>query len=336
MTPDEVLLLVLLGGLTLYALMGGADFGAGVWEFNTALQATPRERAFLYRAIGPIWEANHVWLIFVLVGLFVGFPVAFAALCRALWLPFLLALAGIVFRGAGFVFHAYGEDPSRARPAWSAVFALASTLAPFFLSASAWAIASGRLEIGADGTFSGSHATGWLNPMSIFGAFFGVAVCAYLASVYLVRDAWRERERALMDLWRRRAIATGVWMGILSAAGLALVMTEAPELWASFAKRSWPLVAASVGAGVVSLAALVLRRPTLAAFSAAGAVAAVIWGWGLAQFPAIVPPRLTAAGTRAPDAVLDAVSIAIGGGFVLLAPALVLLLRLFKAGRPRD
>src|SRR5688572_8082843 len=166
-------------GVTLYALMGGADFGAGVWEFNTALRSPEKEQALIYRAIGPVWEANHVWLIFVVVGLFAGFPAAFSAIFRALWVPLLLALIGIVFRGVGFIFRSYASDSVPEKFVWGAVFAFASTGAPFFLGASLGAILSGQLAVTADGDFTGDYLTGWISSVSVFSAFFGVGVCAY-------------------------------------------------------------------------------------------------------------------------------------------------------------
>ena len=148
MGPDDLLLIVMLSALTVYALLGGADFGAGVWEFITVLRASDKERQHIYKAIGPVWEANHVWLIFVLVILMNGFPLAFAALSRALWLPLLMALCGIVFRGASFAFRSYGQESYRERKLWEAVFAIASTATPLFLGASAGAVASGKLARG--------------------------------------------------------------------------------------------------------------------------------------------------------------------------------------------
>ncbi len=183
--PESILLVVVFAALTIYALLGGADFGAGVWEVNTALQASPKERKLLYSAIGPVWEANHVWLIFVLVATFGAFPTAFAAICQALWLPLLLALAGIVFRGAGYALRSYSTDSRRQEFTWGVVFAAGSTAAPFFLGASIGALASGKLMLTDDGHFDGNFLTGWLSPMSVFSGFFVVVMCAYLAAVFL-------------------------------------------------------------------------------------------------------------------------------------------------------
>lgn len=321
-------------GLTLYILLGGADFGAGIWEFNTALQASEKERALIYRAVGPVWEANHVWLIFILVGLHTAFPPAFAALCRVLWIPLLLALVGIVFRGVGFAFRSYAAGAVRQQAVWGAVFAFASTAAPFFLGASAGAIASGRLAVTPQGGYTGDYVTGWISPMSIFNAFFTVGVCAYLAAVYLTREADHEGDPTLVATWRRRALATGAWMGILAMAGLAFVATDAPLLWQGFRSQAWPLVGVSIGGGLFSLWALLRRRFTGAILGAGAAVAAVVWGWGVAQYPAIIPPALTIEAAKGPDSVLWAMIWGIAAGAVLLVPSLGYLFYLFKGKRP--
>lgn len=333
MAPELILLGVLLVALVIYALLGGADFGAGVWDFNTALRGEPDERAMLYRAIGPVWEANHVWLIFLLVGLWTGFPTAFAALGRALWVPFLLALVGIVLRGSAYAFRAYSVEPGRQRRAWEGVFALASTATPFFLGAAAGAVASGRLAVDARGHFPGGVLLGWVSATSLFSGFFAVGVCAYLAAIYLTREAHLEGSAELTARWRRRSLGTGVIMGVLAGVGLVIVAFDAPLLWAGFGARAWPSVGLSVLGGLGSIAALRARRYTLAAGGAALAVAAVLLGWGLAQYPALVPPGVTVASARAPEGVLWTMLGCIAVGMVVLLPSLGWLLWVFKSAR---
>jgi cytochrome d ubiquinol oxidase subunit II len=334
--PDLILLGVMLIGITLYALLGGADFGAGVWEFNTALRSPERERMLLYRAIGPVWEANHVWLIFVVVGLFAGFPSAFSAICRALWLPLLLALIGIVFRGIGFAFRSYAADSVREKALWGAVFAFASTGAPFFLGASLGAILHGRLEVTADGGFTGNHLTGWVSSLSVFSAFFGVGICAYLAASFMTREARLAGDAALIRVWRLRAMASGLWMGVLSAAGLGLIAADVPQLWEGFKARAWPLIGLSAAAGGFSLWALWRSRFTGAAIGAALTVASVVVGAGVAIYPDLVPPAISIESARAPRGVLWALVACVVFGVAVLAPSMILLFRLFKGKKPED
>ena len=330
MGPDDFLLIIMLTALTLYGILGGADFGAGVWEFTTALQSTERERSHIYKAIGPVWEANHVWLIFVLVILLNGFPEAFALLGRTLWVPLLLVLCGIVFRGASYVFRSYGQGARRERLTWEWVFAVASTGTPFFLGASAGAIAAGSLgAVETDQPFN--YLTGWMSPLSVFTGFYAVGMCAYLAAVYLTREAIVAEDADLAHVWRQRAMSTGLWVGVLSFAGLVMLSMEAPQLASAFKTRGWPFVLVSLFCGIGSLYELWRQRASRAVLAAMGAVAAVVWGWGVAQYPVLIPPTLTSADAQAPDNVLWWMLVVIVTGAVLLFPALGYLFYLFKS-----
>jgi cytochrome d ubiquinol oxidase subunit II len=335
MAPEAILLVILWLALTFYVLFGGADFGAGIWEVNTALLSSEKERELLYRAIGPVWEANHVWLIFVLVCLHTAFPVVFAALCRALWLPLLLALVGIVFRGAAYAFRSHAVDAPRQRAVWGGLFALASAAAPFFLGAAAGAVASGRLAFTPEGRYHGDVLTGWVSPLAMFNGFFTVGVCAFLAAVYLTREARQEGDDELAQLWRQRALATGMWMGVLSLAGLVFLASESPALWQGFRDRALPLVVLALVGGMLSLLTLWMERFTLAIVSACSTVTCVLWGWAVAQYPVLLPPSLSAQQARSPDAVLWAMIAGIVVGTVLLAPSLWWLIVLFKGQRQR-
>ncbi len=336
MAIELVMLGIIVLALTLYAVLGGADFGAGVWEFNTALQSSPEERGLIYRAIGPVWEANHVWLIFVIVAMFSAFPPAFAGICRALWLPLLLALVGIVFRGAAYAFRVQLIDSRGQEALWNAVFALASTAAPFFLGASLGAVASGKLAISPAGEFSGDFLTGWISPLSIFNGFFTVGMCAYLTAVFLTREAAVEGNAALAALWRKRALGVGVWMGVLALAGLAFVAVDAASLWDGFRQRAWPLVSVSVIAGFLSLYSLWREWFHIAAIAAGAAVSTVVWGWAAAQYPLLLPPDVSIEMAKGPPTVLHVMAWSIVLGFVLLLPALGWLFYLFKSSQVRE
>jgi len=333
MQPESILLCVMFLALTAYAILGGADFGAGVWEINTAFQSNEKQRKLLYSAIGPVWEANHVWLIFILVATFGAFPTAFAAICQALWLPLALAMTGIVFRGVGFAFRSYTSAQAQQQAAWEAVFAIGSTAAPFFLGASIGAVASGNLGITRDGKFEGDYLTGWISPLSLFTGFFVVGMCAFLSAVFLTREASQLGDRQLVRLWRRRALATGLAVGVLAMAGIFFVAGSAPTVWDGFRSRSWPLVGGSVAAGSLSLVSLLFERYRSAAFATATAVAAVIWGWAVAQYPYIVPPLISIEDAKAPANILWLMIATVGLGALLVLPSLGYLLYLFKVHR---
>lgn len=330
MGPEHLLLIIMLIALTLYAILGGADFGAGIWEFTTALQATEHERRHIYKAIGPVWEANHVWLVFVLMILMNGFPPAFAALGRILWLPLLLTLIGIVFRGGAYIFRSYGRGPRRELELWAAIFAVASTGTPLFLGAAAGAIASGKLKMPDETSPASEYVIGWVSGLPVFTGFYSVGMCAYLAAVFLTREARVIGDEHLTTIWRQRALSTGLWMGVLSFGGLVMVTIEAPHLAEGFLLRGWPLVIVSLFCGIGSLVEVWRLNCSRAVIAAAGAVTSVIWGWGISQYPAIIPPLITADQAKAPDTVLWAMLIVIGAGGVFLLPALGYLFYLFK------
>lgn len=329
MAPELIICGILLATITLYAIMGGADFGAGVWEFNTALRASEKEREQLYRAIGPVWEANHVWLLFALVMMFSAFPIAFAAISRALWIPLLLALLGIFARGIGFAFRKYAAGAVRQQAVFGAVFAFASTSTPFFFGACAGAIASG-IPVTDRGHFTGDHIAVWTRPLPIFCAFFAVGLCSYIAAVFMCRESENDRDEQLSELWRRRALKMGVILGVFSTGGLVLVAREAPELWTGFQSSGLPFVLTSGAAGLLSMLFVWKSRFVPAAVAASITVATVTLGWGAAQYPVLIPPNLTIASTKAPDSILWAMTIAIAGGAVVLVPSLGWLLFLFK------
>lgn len=331
-----LLLIILLVALTLYAVFGGADFGAGVWEFNTALRASEEERNLLYRAIGPVWETNHVWLIFILVLLFGAFPPAFASLNQALFVPMFVALIGIVFRGSAFAFRSQlksGPDAARRTWIWNATFALASVLAPLFLGASVGAVASGQLPFDSSGKFTGNFLTGWLNPLSIFTGFFTVGLCAYCSATYMIREAHHDDSDNKMHLvltWKRRAFVTGLVMGVLSAGGLVLVALRYDQLWQGMLQRGWPFILTSILSGIYSLWAIAGLRIGRAVFGASITSASVVIGWGFAQYPDLIPGIWSAEAAASPTVVLRVILISILVGAFFLIPSLYLLFRIFK------
>ena len=332
MGPEHVLYGVIGGALVLYAVLGGADFGVGVWEFNLRFRMTREDRELSEHAMGPVWETNHVWLIFAIILMFSAFPIAFAAICRALWIPLLLALAGIVFRGSSFAFRHYAVDSEKQRVAWGILFAIASTFTPFFLGVSAGAIASGRLAVTESGEFTGNLLTGWVSFLSIYSGFFTVGLCAYLAAVYLTRDASREFGSELAAVWRRRALLTGIVVGAMAVGGLAVVGIDSPDLGRAMASKSWSLVAMSVAAGTFSLWALARNRFTASAVGAVLAVASIVAGWAVAQYPMLVPPVISIESAKAPDGVLRLFVWVILIGAAFLGPSLAYLFYVFKGG----
>jgi cytochrome d ubiquinol oxidase subunit II len=267
--------------------------------------------------MGPVWEANHVWLVFVLIGLFSGFPTAFGALCRMLAVPLAVALLGIVLRGSAFVFRQYGGGgPGTA--VWGRVFAVASALTPAALGLCAGAVATGRLG----GAFPAVAAA------------LGFTFCAYLAAVYLCREAQLRGDALLVREFRTRALGTAVFAGALAAAALPVLAHDAPALTDRLWSRAAALVGLSVFGGLASIATLATRRFRWARGFAALAVTGVLAGWGVAAYPYLVPPGLTVSASAGPPQALPVILGVLLAGFAVTIPSLLLLFRVFS--RPLD
>jgi len=321
---------ILLVGVLLYALLGGADFGGGIWDLLARGPRAGEQRRAIAHAIGPIWEANHVWLIFVIVLVFTVFPPVFAALSVALYVPLSLALVGIVFRGAAFVFRAHAHDVARAEVGWGRVFAIASTLTPVFFGMCAGAVASGRIRV-EGGAVTGDLWTSWLAPFPFVVGLLALATCAYLAAVYLTL----ETDGELREDFRRRALAAGAAFALLATLALPLARAGAPQIWhgltGSGALAVLPVV---VGLAALSGWAVWHRRFRLARLAAAAEVATLLSGWALAQYPYLVVPDLTYAESAASPAMLRATLIVFAAGSLVLIPSLWLLFAVFKRQPP--
>jgi cytochrome d ubiquinol oxidase subunit II len=332
-TALEVMILLGIGaGLTLYVLLGGADFGGGVWALLARGPTRDRERALIALAIGPVWEANHVWLIFVVTALFAAFPVAFAALGVALYLPFGLAIAGIVMRGAAFAFRAHGEPDSGWQRTWTRVFGVASLITPVVLGMSAAAIASGRIRVDGE-TVHADLVGAWTGPLSWVAGLLALAMCAYLAATYLTVEALQRGDEELVRRYRQRALVAGLVAGALAAIGLPVMRADAPVLWHGMVQDGRPLVALSVVTGAAALWATFRGRERIARAAAAVAVAAVVAGWGVAQWPYLIVPDVVASDAAAPRSSLGPIVIGFAIGAALVVPSLLLLFRLFKASK---
>jgi len=327
MSTADAVAVVLWIGATMYAVFGGADFGAGVWSLLAGRGDRGRgARELIDWAIGPVWEANHVWLIFILVVLWTGFSPAFEAIFSTLFIPLSLAALGIVLRGSGFAFHGVARR-ARGRAAAERLFGAASLLTPFFMGTVVGAIAGGRVPVG---NAAGDSVTSWLNPLSLMiGALF-VATGAYLSAVFLVSDARRAGAPVLERYFSTRALVAAVVTGGLAAAGLVLLHSDARYVYDGLTSDGLPLVILSLLCGIAVL--VLLRRGARrgARPLAAGAVAAVIWGWGVAQHPYLLPQTLTIADAAAPSATLTGVLIVFGVAVVLVLPSIGLLYTLVQ------
>jgi cytochrome bd ubiquinol oxidase subunit II len=327
-TRADVCAGILWVGATFYALFGGADFGAGFWDLVAGgAERGERPRALIQRSLTPVWEANHVWLIFILVVLWTAFPPAFSAVMTTLYVPIALAAIGIVLRGSGFAFRKSIVRLSGRRAA-GAIFAISSLLTPFFMGAVVGAVASGNVP--ADG--NGPPFSSWLEPLPLLTGAMFVASGAYLSAVFLIGDARRSGDDELAGYFARRALAAATVAGVAAAFGLVELHAEARYIFDRLVDQGLPLVILSslcgVGVLVILLAAVGrrgMRSPGLLRPLAGGAVIAVIWGWGVAQFPYLLPTSLKITEAAAPPDTLASVIIVFIVAAIFVLPALGLL-----------
>jgi cytochrome d ubiquinol oxidase subunit II len=323
-TVELAVAMAMFVGLVAYAVFGGADFGSGFYDLTAGGAGRGAElRTEIDHSIGPVWEANHVWLIYVLVTWWTAFPTAFAAAMSTLILPLLFALLGIVLRGAGFAFRKYSPTLSQAR-VYGVLFAGSSLIAPFFLGTVAGAIASGRVP--ADG--GGDRWSSWLNPTSLLAGVITVACCAFLAGTFLTADATRAGHDALASRLRRRTLLVGAATGVLVLGALPPIMRDAPTLAEGLTGRAAPLIVTSILGGIVALVLLLRHRSNAARVSAVVAVASVIVGWGAAQYPWLLVDEVTIAEAAGAPATLRALLLVAALAGAIVIPPLVYLFRL--------
>ena len=325
---SDVAGVILFTGVVFYAVFGGADFGAGFWDLTAGgAEQGRRPRALIDAAVGPVWEANHVWLIFCLVVLWTAFPSTFAAIMTTLAIPLVIAAFGIVVRGVGFAFLRVSTRLSRQRM-FGVAFATSSVITPFFLGAVAGGIASGRVPVGGNG----DPLDSWVNPTSMLGGLFAVVACAYLAAVFLVYEADRRGDEDLVRAFRARAIGAAAVAGPVSIAGLFVLADDSPRLHDRLLGAALPVVVVSVLLGLVALVLLVRGAAPFARVAAAAAVAAVIASWGIAQYPFTLGTRLPLDQAAAPATTLAWVLGTFVVAVALIGPSLVWLYVLAQRG----
>jgi cytochrome d ubiquinol oxidase subunit II len=320
---------VLFVGVTVYAIFGGADFGAGFWDLTaggTERGARPRE--IIDHSIAPVWEANHVWLIFTFVVLWTCFPEAYASITLTLFVPLTIAALGIVLRGASFAFRK-AVFRTRDRRNFGAAFAVSSVIVPYCMGAVAGGIASGRVPAGGK---AGDPVDSWVNPTSVLGGVLAVCVVAYLAAVYLVWDAHRLGDDPMVEYFRRRAVGAAVVSGVVAFAGIFVLAADADHVFGGLTSRALPLVILSAACGLGTLWLLHRGRRRGARFGAIVAVASVVVAWGVAQWDYMLPESLTVDAAAAPSGTIAAVLVATGLAVVLILPAFGLLYTLDQRG----
>ena len=327
MLPELAAILVAIG-LAAYVVLGGADFGTGIWDLTAGSDMAVRER--IKRSMAPVWEANHVWLIFILVVLWTAFPTAFGSITSTLAIPLFIAAVGIILRGAAFALRGEASSIIEQRTL-GAVFALSSLLVPFFLGAAVGGVAGERVP---EGNSAGDAITSWLNGLSLVVGALGVAAGAHIAAVWLGADSRRAGEDELVDKFRTRALISGVVAGAFALAGLIVVNSEVPELWDGLTSGlGLVFVLLSALAGLATLWLEWTERFEAARWVVSVAVGAIVAAWVAAQSPYILPPDLTVDEAAGSDATLTALLVCVVIGLFILVPSLTWLFRLTLRGQ---
>ncbi len=329
-----VLLGVLWLALTAYVLLGGADFGVGIWDLLAFGRLADRQRDAIEEAMGPVWEVNHVWLIFLIVGLFTCFPGAFVPISIALSVPLTLALVGIVLRGAAFAFRAHAETAAHLTTTWGRVFGIASVITPALFGMCAGAVAAGRIRVSQDHVQTAGWIATWTTPLCLLIGALALALCAHLAAVYLTVEATNDGDDELRDMFRRRAVISGLVAGAIAVPGLLVARVDSPIFWVGLVGRALPVVVVSVVLAGVALVLLQRGQVRVARVLTCLQVAGLLWAWGIAQYPAIVVPDITIQKAASPQPSLVGFAIATSAGALLLIPSLWLLFHVFKGRDP--
>ncbi len=325
---------VLVVALAAYAVLGGADFGAGFWDLTAGgAERGARLRGLVKQSMGPVWEANHVWLIVALVVMWTCFPRAFGPLMETLYVPIFLAAVGIIFRGAAFALRGEAATIAEAR-VLGATFALSSLLVPFFLGCTIGAVASGAVPAGGD---PGDPIASWTGATALLTGVLAVATSAYIAAIFLAADSVRLGLDDLTEAFRRRALGAAIVAGGLAIGGLAVIEADARDLFDGLtAGAGLAMVIASALTGAVTLWLVWARRFETARYTAAAAVTTVLAGLALAQRPDFLPGQLTFEEAAAGDATMIATLIAVALALAVIIPSLAYLFRLKLQGKLGD
>jgi cytochrome d ubiquinol oxidase subunit II len=330
---ETLIAAIILASLIIYALMGGADYGGGMWDLLASGGRAQRQRHAIVEAIAPIWEANHVWLVLVIVLLFSAFPLAFSTMMTALNIPITAILIGIVLRGSAFMFRKYDSTEDAVQRRWSTVFGVASFFTPFFQGLTLGALTTGNIHLVGDRVTTGFFA-GWLTPFALACGLFALALFAFLAATYMTVDTRSEPD--LQDDFRLRAIGTQIALVLLANVVFITSKNGAPLMYHGLTNWWAPMLLGwTVLSGITAFLALWFRGFHLARIAAVSQVTFILVGWGLAQFPHLVTPDVTIQKAAAPESTLKLLLFALAAGTVVLLPSLLYLFQIFKRQEQR-
>ncbi|HEY2472913.1 MAG TPA: cytochrome d ubiquinol oxidase subunit II [Terracidiphilus sp.] len=331
MNPCVILAAILLISLVIYSLLGGADYGAGFWDLVCSGPRKMGQRDLIAQAIQPVWEANHIWLILLVVLTFSGFPAAFSSISVGLAVPIFLILLGIVLRGSSYVFRAYFAGDVRTQLYWGKIFSISSSITPLFLGIVIGAISGDSILVDDSRSENGLLRT-WLQPFPLAVGFLSLSLFAYLSACYLTVET---DDYGLQEDFRKRALSSGFVSVMAAFATYVVARTSAQGILdgPSRSPVAWLIEAGGAIAALVAYQALWSRTYLRARVAAAAQVALVVTGWGVAQYPHLVRPELTIFNGASPTNILWDLEITVAVGAVILIPSFILLLHIFKTER---
>jgi len=334
MSIADILLSILWLALFIYTIFGGADFGAGMLELFAVGDSGKRQEALIDESIGPVWESNHVWLIFLLVVFFTAFPPAFAAINVVLFIPLMLAVIGIVLRGAAFVFKTHGIiRRNRNARILSRTFSVASIMTPFFLALTGAAIASGVIVIQNQSQVVTNTGSDWLTPFTLTIGAMALTLCVTISAIYLTVEATSRGERDLAEAFRLRGLVAGALTAVFGLLGLILSPSEAPFLWHGMLDKAVPFVIVTMLVGAATAAALWFRRYGWARILVVILTAGLLLSWGVSQYPYIIPPDVTDANASSPVETQQFLLVGIIIALIIVIPCLWYLFYVFKLNK---
>jgi cytochrome d ubiquinol oxidase subunit II len=337
MQLSYVLLSILWLALIIYTVLGGADFGAGMLELFTVGPNGARQDALIDESLDPVWEANHVWLIFLLVVFFTAFPPAFAAINVVLFIPLMLALIGIVLRGASFAFRVHGIiGRTQTVRILSRIFSVASAMTPFFLAVAAAAIASGHIQLQNKSQIQTNSGSYWLTPFALTIGAMALTLCVTIAAIYLTVEATNKGETGLAEAFRARGLVAGALTAALGALGLLLAPSEAATLWQGMLDHALPLVIVTMLIGAATATALWFKRYGWARVLIVAEAAFILLTWGVSQFPYLIPPDVQVQSAASPQSTQLTLLIGIIIALVIVTPSFWLLFYVFKLKKVTD
>jgi cytochrome d ubiquinol oxidase subunit II len=326
------LVIIVLGiAVLFYVLLGGADFGAGIVELVTGKRGIDT----ISKAIAPVWEANHIWIILVIVILFNGFPLVYTTLTTYLHIPLFIFLLGIIFRGTAFTFRYYDTEKDNTHTYYTQLFRISSLLTPFFLGVTLGAIMLGKIPAQVDGTFYEIFMSPWLNLFSFTTGIFLTLLFGWLAAIYLLGEARDDESFQTFSKTSR------IFYVLLIVSGLSVfLVSEIYELH-FFSKFLHSTVA--IGCVVVATAIIpflwagIKHRNNLRTRLLAGAqTACILTGWFAIQFPVMIyladGSALTIQNSQAPERTMSLLVYALVAGVLLIFPAFAYLFKVFKFG----